>query len=346
MALPYRTRRVFRGIGIATLFLALLLVLVWMVWLLWLDRYVVYTDDGAHFDFSRSNQSISGEIAIPPEDDVTVSIYFNEGDGTLNVSAELLQLHGYYVDRDMLAAGIPEVIAQLKKLPSETPVMIELKDIVGRFFYNTTLSDRRYSGIDIAGMEDLFAYLKKSDLYTIAKFPALRDYYYGLEHVSNGLAIKGGYLWMEPGTNCYWLNPTKDGTITYLMQQILEIKAKGFDEVILGDFRFPDTNSIVFDGDRREALQATALKLLESCGTDRFAISFCVSDPKFILPEGSRSRIYFESIPAADVGVTANSCMITDLPVKLAFITELKDTRFDDYGVLRPLTSAELDDKK
>lgn len=345
MALPYRTRRVFRGIGIALLFLALLLVLTWVVWLLWLDRYVVYTDDGAYFDFSRSNQSISGEIAIPPADDMTVSIYFNEGDSTLNVSAELRQLSGYYVDRNMLAAGIPEVIEQLKKLPSETPVMIELKDIVGRFFYNTTISERRYSGIDIAGMEDLFAYLNQSDLYTIAKIPALRDYYHGLENVSHGLAIKGGYLWMEPGTNCYWLNPSNEGTISYLMQQILEIKAKGFDEVILGDFRFPETTAIVFDGSPREALQATAARLLESCGTDRFAISFCVSDAKIMLPEGARTRMFFESIPAADVSIVADSCLLTDLPIKLAFITELKDTRFDDYGVLRPLTSAELEEK-
>ena len=345
MALPYRTRRVFRGMGIALLFLVLALVLTWMVWLLWLDRYVVYTDEGAHFDFSRSNQSIIGEIAVPPEDDVTVSIYFNEGDSTLNVSAELRQLSGYYVDRNMLAAGIPEVIEQLKKLPSETPVMIELKDIVGRFFYNTTISERRFSGIDIAGMEELFAYLNKSDLYTIAKIPALRDYYHGLEHVSQGLAIKGGYLWMEPGTNCYWLNPANEGTISYLMQQILEIKAKGFDEVILGDFRFPETTAIVFDGSPREALQATAARLLETCGTDRFAISFCVSDPKIMLPEGARTRMYFESLPAADVSVVANDCLLTDLPVKLGFITELKDTRFDAYGVLRPLTSAELEEK-
>ena len=344
MALPYRTRRVLRGVGIAALFLSLLLILVWMVWLLWLDRYVVYTDDGAHFDFSRSNQSISGVIAIPPEDDVTVSIYYNEGDGILNVSAELRQLSGYYVDRDMLAAGIPDVIAQLKKLPSETPVMIELKDIVGRFFYNSTVSERRYSNIDIAGMEELFDYLNKSDLYTIAKIPALRDYYYGLENVSHGLAIKGGYLWMEPGTNCYWLNPTKDGTITYLMQQILELKSKGFDEVILGDFRFPDTNSIVFDGSRREALQTAAAKLVETCGTDRFAISFCVSDPAVALPEG-RCRMYLEGVSAADAKIMADQTLLTNLPVRLAFITDLKDTRFDDYGVLRPLTSAELDDK-
>ena len=344
MALPYRTRRVLRGVGIALMFLALLLILVWMVWLLWLDRYVVYTDDGAHFDFSRSNQSISGQIALPPEDDMTISIYFNEGDGILNVSAELLQLSGYYVDRNMLAAGIPQVIEQLKKLPSETPVMIELKDIVGRIFYNSTVSERRYSGIDIAGMEQLFDYLNQSDLYTIAKIPALRDYYHGLENVSHGLAIKGGYLWMEPGTNCYWLNPANDGTISYLQQQILEIKSKGFDEVILGDFRFPETNAIVFNGSPREALQTTAAKLLETCGTDRFAISFCVSDPKISLPE-ALTRMYMEGIAAADVKIMADSCLLTNLPVKLAFITELKDTRFDDYGVLRPLTSAELEEK-
>ena len=343
MTLPYRTRRILRGVGIAALFLALLLILIWMVWLLWLDRYVVYTSDGAHFDFSRSNQSISGQIAVPPEDDVTVSIYFNEGDGILNVSAELVQLSGYYVDREMLAAGIPQVIEQLKKLPSETPVMIELKDIVGRFFYNTTISDRRYSAIDIAGMEDLFAYLNKSDLYTIAKIPALRDYYHGLENVSHGLAIKGGYLWMEPETNCYWLNPTSEGTMNYLIQQILEIKSKGFDEVILGDFRFPDTNAIVFNSSRREALQTAAAKLVETCGTDRFAISFCVSDPAVALPAG-RCRMYLEGVSAADAKIMAEQTLLTDLPIRLAFITDLKDTRFDEYGVLRPLTSAELED--
>lgn len=343
MTLPYRTRRVLRGAGIAALFLALVLILVWMVWLLWLDRYVVYSDDGAHFDFSLSNQSINGQIAVPPEEDITVSIYFNEGDSTLNVSAELRQLSGYYVDREMLAAGIPEVITQLKKLPPETPVMIELKDIVGRFFYNTTISERRYNAIDIAGMEQLFAYLNSSDLYTIAKIPALRDYYHGLENVSHGLAIKGGYLWMEPGTNCYWLNPANEGTMSYLMQQVLEIKAKGFDEVVLGDFRFPETTAIVFNGSPREALQTAAAKLLETCGTDRFAISFCVSDPKVSLPE-ARTRMYFEDIAAADVKIMADTCLLTNLPVKLAFITELKDTRFDDYGVLRPLTSAELEE--
>ena len=140
MTLPYRTRRILRGVGIAALFLALVLILAWMVWLLWLDRYVVYDDNGAHFDFSRSNHSITGQIAIPPEDDVDISIYFNEGDSILNVSAELLQLNGYYVDRDMLAAGIPEVIEQLKKLPADTIVCLSRQ-----YIHGASANDDRYS---------------------------------------------------------------------------------------------------------------------------------------------------------------------------------------------------------
>ena len=89
MTLPYRTRRFLRGLAIFFLALVLLAVMVWLVWLLWLDRYVVYTSDGAHLDFSQSDNNISGVPALPPEEDFTVSIYYNEGDNTLNISTEL-----------------------------------------------------------------------------------------------------------------------------------------------------------------------------------------------------------------------------------------------------------------
>ena len=41
----------------------LLAVLVWAVWLLWLDRYVVYTRDGAKLDFNREQHS-GGQLAV------------------------------------------------------------------------------------------------------------------------------------------------------------------------------------------------------------------------------------------------------------------------------------------
>lgn len=342
MILPYRARRVLRGLAFAVLILILLLVLAWMVWLLWLDRYVVYTSDGAVLDFSRSDKEISGQVAVPPEDDVTISIYYNEGDNALNISTELVQVYGYYIDARMIEHEMDTVMEQLKKLPPQTPVLVEVKDIVGRFFFPTNLGPVR-SNIDSAAVDQLFNYLRLSDLYTIAKFPALRDYYYGLEHVSDGIFLRSGMgLWMDDD-RCYWLNPATQGTQSYLIQTITELKLLGFHEVVLGDFTIPDNSSVSYNADRKEALSAAAKNIVDACGSDRFTISFCVTDPAFRLPEG-RTRMYMENQSAASLGELSEQVSFTDIPVRLVFLTDVNDTRFDKYGVLRPLNSAQLEE--
>lgn len=342
MILPYRARRALRGLAIAALILILVMVLVWMIWLLWLDRYVVYTDKGAVLDFDRSDKEIAGQVAVPPEDDVTISIYYNEGDNTLNISTELTQIYGYYIDANMLEREMDTVMAQLKKLPPQTPVLVEVKDILGRFFFPTNLGPGR-SSIDSAVMDELFNFLRLSDLYTIAKFPALRDYYYGLDHVSDGVFMRSGMgLWMDDD-RCYWLNPASQGTQSYLIQIITELKLLGFDEVVLGDFAIPEGNQVSYKADRKEALSTAAKNILEACGSDRFAISFCVAKADFILPEG-RTRMYMENQPASELGALAEQVSFTDTAVRLVFLTDVNDTRFDIYGVLRPLTSAQLEE--
>ncbi len=342
MILPYKTRRFLRGLAITALSLVLVLIIVWLVWLLWLDRYVVYTRDGAVLDFSLSDQIEPGEIALPPEDDVTVSIYYNEGDNALNISTELGQLVGYYIDGNMLENEMSTVLSQLKKLPPQTPVLVEMKDIVGRFFFQTNLGPVR-SSLDQNAMNELMRVLKLSDLYLIAKFPALRDYYYGLEHVDDGIFLKSGRgLWMDD-SRCYWLNPQSQGTLSYIIQTITELKLMGFNEVVLGDFAIPTSEKIKFSGNRNEILGAAAKKILEACGTDRFAVSFCVASAGMSLPEG-RTRLYMEGQSASDIKTLSEEAALADPAVKLVFITDLNDTRFDDYGVLRPLTTAQLEE--
>lgn len=341
MALPYRTRRALRGLAIAGLWLVMLAIIVWLVWLLWLDRYVVYTRDGAKLDFGASNQQLSGEVAKPPENDATVSIYYNEGDNALNISTELSQIVGYYIDADMLTKSIPDVMETLKKLPSQTPVMVDVKDIVGRFFYPTTLGPSN-KNIDTAAMNQLIDYLAKSDLYAIARAPALRDYYYGLDHVPDGLPTSGGYLWMDDA-RCYWLNPASEGTLAYLIQTGKELKEKGFNEVVFSDFRFPETDKIVFKGKRTEALVSAATRLLESCSSDRFAVSFLVDSASFPLPAG-RTRLYLEGVGASQAKALAEESGLEDPTIKMVFVTDVNDTRFDAYSVLRPITSAQFEE--
>ena len=342
MILPYRYRRFFRGLGIAALVLVIVLIVAWLIWMLWLDRYVIYTQDGVILDFEQSATIAPGQVAVPPQDDMTVSIYYNEGDNTINISTELTQVYGYYIDVNMLEREMATVMSQLKKLPPQTPVLVEVKDIKGRFFFSTSLGPVR-STVDTAAVESLFDYLRNSDLYTIAKFPALRDYNYGLNNVSNGIFHKSGMgLWMDDD-RCYWLNPASQGTQSYLIQIITELKLKGFDEVVLGDYAIPVSGTITYKNDRTEALTGAAVSIMEACATDRFAVSFCVSDPSFPLPEG-RARIYMEGQSAANLKTLADKTKLEDTDIRLVFITDVNDTRFDDYGVLRPLNTAHLEE--
>ena len=71
MNLSYRTRRFLQGLGIFAIILALLALVFSLVWMLWLDRFVVYSRDGAKFDFNLSSQDISGvKVTKPTAPDV------------------------------------------------------------------------------------------------------------------------------------------------------------------------------------------------------------------------------------------------------------------------------------
>ncbi|MFR3324977.1 MAG: hypothetical protein ACLTR8_10840 [Oscillospiraceae bacterium] len=66
MSIPYRTRRVLNRLGIVLMIFLLVGVIAWLCWVVWLERYVVYTADGASLDFEHSAQDIIGEVATPP----------------------------------------------------------------------------------------------------------------------------------------------------------------------------------------------------------------------------------------------------------------------------------------
>lgn len=339
MTIPYRIRNFFKRAAVAALLVLTVAVLVWLLWLFWLDRFVIYTrTQGAVLDFNLPAQIQAGQAAQPPEIGETVSIYYNEGESQISTNTELTQMHGYYVELNTLRTNINSVRAQIQALPPNTPVMIDVKNINGNFFYSSSVSNWRTDTVDIAAMDELIRFLNASGMYTIARLPALRDYNYGLNHVPDGLPVSGGYLWMDDD-NCYWLNPGSEGTMTYLVQIITELRDLGFDEVVLYDFYFPESSAIVFHGDKAETLRTAADTLVTICATDHFAVSFTGHTPDFPLPEG-RTRLYLEKVNAADAANTAAQVNVPDTAVNLVFITENNDTRFSTYSVLRPLSSA------
>lgn len=339
MTVPYRVRSALKQCAIAIGVLAVVIAAVLLIWLAWLDRYVLYTrDQGAVLDFSQSSDSMSGQTVREPVVENPISIYYNEGENAIDLKQELTQIIGYYITAEELEADIAAVSRQVKALPKDTPVMIDVKSIYGNFFYSSTVSENRNSDLDIEAMDKLIQELCSGGYYTIARLPALRDRLYGLNHVPDGLPVAAGYLWMDD-YGCYWLNPASDGTVNYLAQIANELKGLGFNEVVFCDYYFPETTSIVFKGDKAQTLADTAQTLVNTCSGDRFAVSF-TAQSSFEAPTG-RSRIYLQDVAAAQAASTAEQLGFEDPDIRVVFLTDVHDTRFDAYSVLRPLADAQ-----
>lgn len=340
MTIPYRIRRLLRHIAVTAVVLVLFCAALLASWLLWLNRYVVYTEDGAKFDFSLSQVQLSGVPATPPAPGETVSIVYPEFDEqTQEKPKELGQIVGYTVSIEQLEKKPDEVMSALLALPEGSAVALELKTIRGNALYSTTLS-RMHDQIDIASIDRLIRALQENDLYLIAKIPAFRDHWYfednmrtnkpqGLPHVSGD-----GSLWVDRDGPHYWINPASADGLNHLVQVITELRTLGFDEVMLYDFRFPNTDNISFTGNKEEALQNAAITLAQSCATDRFALSFVSS--KITLPAG-RCRLYAEGVSASDIPTFVASQALSNPLAQVVFLTDLLDTRFDSHSVLRPL---------
>lgn len=338
MSIPYRIQQRLKRLTVILLVVAVVAAVVLLCWFLWLDRYVVYTRDGAVFDFERSSEELTGEPAVPPGEENLISIYYNEGEDAVETGTDLSQMIGYYIDYNALLRGIDGVKQQLDNLPAGTAVMLEVKNSFGTAYYNSSTIPYRSDTLDPAMVDELIRYMNSKNLYTIAAFPSLRDFSYALDHQQIGLDHTGGYLWVDRD-NVYWLDPTEEATVSYLTDIANELRVLGFREVVFLDFQIPDDSNVALGGDHRAILENLAQNLLISCGTNAFAVSF-ETVGEFTLPEG-RSRVYKTEVDAIEAKNIAENSGVSDVQTRLVFITDLYDTRFDEYSVLRPLSFAE-----
>ena len=337
MNIPYRTRRVLNRVGITAAALLLILVVGWLCWIIWLQRYVVYTDDGAQLNFAVSANEITGESATPPEAAKNVSIYYNEGDDAIDIGNDMKTLNGYYIDYEMLQKDLTGVLIRVEQLPSGTPILLDMKGPYGSFFYPSNLPAAVHSAsTDVKAVAELVQKLQKKNCYLIARICAFRDWNFGNNNVSSGLyMLNRAGLWLDPD-GYFWLDPTNANTTSWISSVVLELRDMGFNEVMLTDFRFPNSDKYIFTGDKVAALQSAAATLVSSCAASDFVLSFGVDDPTFALPQG-RCRMYLSGVTANGIGQAVSQVTVEDTSVQLGFIADTGDTRYDDYCVLRSL---------
>lgn len=348
MSMTYRTRRRLQKLGVTALVVLVVLLIAWFCSVIWLQRYVVYSADGAQVDFELEDAGFAGVVATPPQAQGGVSIFYNEGSDAIEISKDLSPINGYYVDYTMLLKSMDTLEAAVDLIPSGTPVMVELKSGYGVFFYSTKISGAKTSeslagAIGIDRVDAFIQKLKDKGCYMIAKVSAFQDYEYGNSNVTTGLYMTSrAGLWMDD-QGCYWLDPASAGAQSWITSAVLELKNMGFHEVMLSNFRFPTSDAYIYTGDKTAALQNAMQNLLTSTASDSgtFTLSFGTNDPTLTLIDGARSRIYFEGIDAANVQTTADQSTVADKQAQIVFLATTNDTRFDSYSVLRPLTAAE-----
>lgn len=343
MSIPYRTRRALRRLCVVVLVLVIIATLLGLCWLLWLNRYVVYTKDGAVLDFNQSMQYPEGVVPQEPEPAATVEILYKDGSTGENASTELVRFTGYYVELSELTSNFDAVKQQLDALPNGSTILLDIKSIKSYFYYSTSLG-LQATDFDVTQMDELITELKANGHYLIARIPAFQEYQYILDDERTRvpyslMKLNKNGSWMDKSAGCYWMDPASDGTMTYLIQIITEIRSLGFNEVVLNDFRFPNSDQYIFEGDKAQTLNNTASTLVKTCATDSFAVSFTRSAADLTLPEG-RTRLYITGAAAADAASIASQAGFDDPSLHVVFLTDLNDTRFDEFCVLRPLSSA------
>ena len=343
MSIPYRTRKAMKKLLLGLVVLVLFALLILVCWVLWLNRYVVYSPDGAKLDFSLSVQYKPGQTPEAPTLAPAPTVHDKAESDLDDTGIPFAQFSGYYVTLDMLKENFDAVEKALHSLPKGSTIMLELKDLKGLVYY-TSSAAAMPSEFDVTKVDALIDELLFDGHYVIAQIPAFQEYHFIMAdergRVPFGLPRAGGNgsLWLDTTgkTACYWLSPSSDGTMTYLIQLVTELRAKGISEVVFSGFRFPDTDKITFEGDRMTALTECASTLVKTCATDAFAVSFSRYTADLSLPEG-RTRLYLIGVGASGIGSAAAAVDLPDKAAQLVFLTDSGDPRFDDYSALRPL---------
>ena len=343
MSIPYRVRKALRNFAIFLLVTVLVGAGVLALWLVWLNRFVIYTPGGAELDFDLPDTFPSGILAQPPAQEETADV--NYGDSVEDPEedpTELAPFSGTLVTLKQLTEQFDAVKAELAELPEGAVVMLELKNYQGQFLYDSAIGPRVKTPTQ-AQMDGLLADLKEKNCRLIASVPAFPEHeYFMVDQVNwsrnaHGLPKKNGSgtLWRDEKNKCYWLDPTSDAALTHVIQITTELRSMGFTEVVYSAFQLPETDQIKFVGSWEDAINKAAETLVKACATETFTVSF-IGDEDLKLPEG-RCRLYLQNVAAADIHETAEKISPQDPHGQVVFITELKDTRFEEYGVLRPL---------
>ena len=338
----YRNKSRFKKAAIIAAICLAAVVIGLICWMQYLQRYLVYTEQGVYLQ-------LPGQAPTATQADNTVSGEYVTGDPVAPPSipvsggAEktLSKLSGFYVSYEMLQ-NMEQVTQAVEALDDGSAVMLDLKSIYGSYYYASSLEGAASpDGWDAQAVEELITQLRRKNCYLIARVPALSDNAFALAHQSEGLPLSNGALWMDL-EGSYWLNPSSEKVQSHLQALCSELQSKGFREIVLYNFYVPQSDNIAWADtlSRREAATAAAQALLDYFDSYSLVISFDLSgclDTYPLVTEDTRRYLFSDDGGAVAASAATYAADLASAETQLVFCTDSRDTRFEAYGLLRPL---------
>ena len=324
--MTYRQKLLLKRLLITLGILLVVALLVLLIGFSYLGRYVVYTENGAHFSFGQdtaADETLQAQAPVSgPENPVLVT-----GDSILEdfaladneaIVLEDYEVNGLIVDYDTLKDG-------------STLNAIDFTE----GDYNTLVLEMRSGSSEILNTDAVLTLIdraKSQDLHLIALISCLNDIAYAEENSREALSVYGGNYYLTSGGS-YWLNPTLESVQNYIAYMIISLKEMGFEEVILNHFSFPEDTSIDYsseEGVRQQAL-IDAFENIKTLVGSGCTLSLLITDPE----NGHQAYDYADHLYVYFNNGSQVDDYIENHPDRyIVFVTDSHDTRFDDYGKL------------
>jgi len=261
----YRGRRTATDIlKLIAVILGVLVVLA-VAGVLYLQKYVVYTDEGAKLELPPFLQVLRGEdredpgasASLPDPGDLSIDIQPAGSQSEPQPPVET-EPAGFALALPVSAVLDGTAAGKLAEAGADA-LVLEMKSQDGKLAW---LSNERIAGrARVNGTQAVNDALKQwnaGEVYTIARVCCYRDdsapYYH------NSLALRRGNGNWKDELGLRWLSPAKEQNRAYIAGLCGELAAMGFDEIVLEQFHFPIQGSVdkITVGEAYDAAQFTA----------------------------------------------------------------------------------------
>lgn len=331
--LSYRNRILLKKWLRVGLIVLIALLIISILLLIYLEPYVLYDREGAHLDMDAPAPT---ESQAPTEPRPVVSdpkiVYGSPAPKDVSFA----EMENYYITTEMLQEPA-KVLEAVKELEGPCAIMVQLKSSYGNFYYDTKIKGISIADVDTKAIGKLITYLSKGNFYLIAEIPAFNDTTYALAHTSCGLPLESGVLWADEDYH-YWLDPSDSAVMKYLEEIGQELYSMGFDEIAFSDFTIPIDEDINYGSELTpEEILAEAAKQITAIYTeDEMIASFVSSDMNFPISDCT-GRLYIPELNGTEVEPYVQNFSSAKKLKELVFLSNSKDTRFENKAVMRPL---------